>query len=323
MKNRYDFIDAVRGIAALCVAIDHGMWITDKTDFAGNALIHITRILVSAPAAVIVFFVISGFCIHLPTLTNTFDRKSFVTRRFIRLLVPLLGASVISYAAGFHWFNQPFGVAVVWSLACEMIYYGAYALLRPILNRTLWLYLFALTLLFAVATAFMGADILEYPRRGLLATTLLGAPIWIGGVLAAEFLRPVVMRKALAINIFLWIVVILGGAISAVLRYRFGISYAMSLPVYGLFLPLWLIMNMSLRTPRISQALGAISYSLYLLHQPVLRLLRENTAQILGQDTWTQDAFVFCGVLATTIVFYYVVEQPSHRLARRMTSRTC
>jgi peptidoglycan/LPS O-acetylase OafA/YrhL len=73
------------------------------------------------------------------------------------------------------------------------------------------------------------------------------------------------------------------------------------------------------------KALGTISYSLYLVHIPAIFLLVSVTAAALGRSpvsglvSWI---FVVMGCLAVASLFWWVIERPSHRFARRIRTGT-
>src|ERR1700737_465476 len=67
--------------------------ITSKWTFSGpSERWRITRF--NAPAAVIFFFVISGFCIHFPNRNGVVMRswKLYYARRYLRTLIPMMAA---------------------------------------------------------------------------------------------------------------------------------------------------------------------------------------------------------------------------------------
>src|SRR5260370_1171252 len=93
--------------------------------------------------AVIVFFVISGFCIHLPFIgSETISIGRYYLRRYTRILIPVAGALCVYRLFGQHLIfwgeHSVLWESPLWSLACEEIYYAAYPLLRWLRNRLGW-----------------------------------------------------------------------------------------------------------------------------------------------------------------------------------------
>ena len=122
------FLDGMRGLAALYVLLRHVTWVP-AADTSGPAWRGILRMLEHAfrygHLAVIFFFVLSGFVIHLrfakqiqkSPATATFGWGEFVYRRIRRLYPPLLAAILITWlcdragtAMGFYHFYTGRGV---------------------------------------------------------------------------------------------------------------------------------------------------------------------------------------------------------------------
>src|SRR5271169_5826452 len=100
-RNRYPVLDALRFILALWVAIGHyGVFPlfagADQSSSLGRFLTHAWSSIVFGTPAVIVFFVISGFCIHLPFRAKTkLPVARFYLRRYTRILIPVIGALLV------------------------------------------------------------------------------------------------------------------------------------------------------------------------------------------------------------------------------------
>ena len=135
----------------------------------------------NGPAAVIVFFVISGFCIHFPN-RQRFEVRSwrlYYARRYFRTLIPMTAALILAIPL-----KVPFGLftdSVLWSLLCEEIYYLIYPGLLSLRDRMGWRYLMALSWsasLFVLLTN-IHTDI--YPAYGWKLNWILGLPCWLMG----------------------------------------------------------------------------------------------------------------------------------------------
>src|SRR5580704_8453874 len=85
-NRRYPTLDALRFILAFWVTLDHLIvfplfaW-ADTTTKLGRFLVHGWATVVFGTPAVIGFFIISGFCIHLPFRNN---EKLYVGRYYAR-----------------------------------------------------------------------------------------------------------------------------------------------------------------------------------------------------------------------------------------------
>jgi peptidoglycan/LPS O-acetylase OafA/YrhL len=322
--GHYPIVDAVRGIAALLVVLDHGGLPRSLPLPFDGPLLNGAKVLICAPAAVLVFFVLSCFCIHAAHIGRALDTRQFIIRRFVRLVVPLAAATLLAYSLGERWFHQPFGHAVIWSLACEAIYYLIYPILQARLttSRHWWR---AMVLSFGVAAVvgWIGHGALDYPSRGLWAVTLLGLPVWLSGGWVAQVMHErrwsQVPRHPISLTL-LWAAMVLGGGVATVLKHKFAMSYDLTLTLFGAAVAPWLLTVM--RWPMNSRplrALGLCSYTLYLIHQPLIPALRQVLDGRLGLwPQWATDTLMLLMLAALTVVFYRLVERPSHQWARRL-----
>ncbi|WP_211707834.1 acyltransferase family protein, partial [Paraburkholderia aspalathi] len=122
-------IDAIRFLAAVWVLMYHFKppafkeLLPHQLAFLGGALWSGSTALFAGPAAVIVFFVISGYCIHNAYQKDvTLKPINYYASRFIRIGLPLviLLCLVQPLPTG-----QNYLESVLWSLYCEMVYYAA------------------------------------------------------------------------------------------------------------------------------------------------------------------------------------------------------
>src|SRR5438105_9261680 len=110
---------------------------------------------INGPAAVIVFFVVSGFCIHYPYRNGEALRPlQYYPRRYLRILLPLAGAIALANSVGVE--LSLFDGTVLWSIVCEEVYYLLYPFLLPLQSRYGWGTLIALA--FAGATVVAWTD---------------------------------------------------------------------------------------------------------------------------------------------------------------------
>jgi peptidoglycan/LPS O-acetylase OafA/YrhL len=112
-QHRVEWIDELRGIAALAVALVHSMtvlWLGLRGQPRGHGLPQLfdrVMAVLSIPAhygyaGVMLFFLLSGFVIHLPFAggRRPFEFVPYLTRRFFRIYPPYLVALLISLAIG-------------------------------------------------------------------------------------------------------------------------------------------------------------------------------------------------------------------------------
>ncbi|MHC5826388.1 MAG: acyltransferase family protein, partial [Nostoc sp.] len=93
-RKRVRGLDTLRFFFALWVVFGHLGFLPlaiDKSNIFGKIISGIYGNLFSGPAAVIGFFVISGFCIHYP---YRYDKKLFLvpyfSRRHVRIWIPIV-----------------------------------------------------------------------------------------------------------------------------------------------------------------------------------------------------------------------------------------
>src|SRR5205807_5596222 len=128
-------IDALRSVLALWVAIGHAVIFplfgaVGQNEGAVDLMARAFRSLVWGPPAVIVFFVISGFCIHYPYARGKrpCQMLPFYARRYFRIVIPVAFTAtmfkimfpqiVIVGSDSILWHST------LWSVLCEELYYA-------------------------------------------------------------------------------------------------------------------------------------------------------------------------------------------------------
>ncbi|GAA2081915.1 acyltransferase family protein [Microbacterium hatanonis] len=329
-------LDAIRIICAAIVALGHFPF--DFTESLTPALGSTAANFVDAllgnafngPAAVIVFFVLSGFVIHLPyTSGRKFFWGEFAARRYTRIIPPLVIFMILSFAFGRPVTDWDWNNTVLWSVICELIYYTMYPALRRLrvsfLNQTF--------VAFGVAAALgiAGWPVVESSGEDYVVfgyfTFLLGLPAWLAGCALAErrerfrVLTPAAMW-AMRVAIFALSVIFRAIKFHGEPYVGVGASNVYLLTVLALPTTIWLGFEAKYYAERTNRSVrlldrgGAASYSLYLVHTLALTALAN--VLVLGDI----GSFVIYGLATTlgTIVFYWMVERPSHLLARRFGS---
>lgn len=305
--------------------------------------------------AVLVFFVLSGLVVAIPAFRPGFAWRAYLGSRLVRLYLPvwaalLLAAALIvllpreagaaspggwlarTNASTLSW-GSLLGEAslwqgtyridnVLWSLRWELVFSLALPLFvggAVLVRRRGWLWpTLAVCVAVSVAGRLSGVDALVY-LPVFFAGTALASRItdvrewgarrsrrfWVFAgsasallLIAGWLLRPVV-APGTSVGLVLWGLVS-AGAVGLVMTAVGSVGAARAL---------------ALRVPR---WLGRVSFSLYLVHVPVLASL----GFLWGQDAWPWVLAV--GVPASLMlaeVFTRLVERPSHRLARVLRRR--
>ena len=315
-------------------------------------LVHLTplRVIEFGRPAVLFFFVLSGYVLTRALLRNgSPGLPAYAAQRTIRLGVPVVVSVLLSVLlwALFSdpdlpqaWRNRSLYTWLVPPTLTQVL--SNALLLAPNdemrLNGVLWSLvhewrlslLLPLVLLFRGRVALFGATVLAAMWLGIMGGALenrvqLGphlhstvpATFYFSGGIGAG----VAMALALGRDVPLLCPTMRRAAGLAALA-LFGM--ASDLAVYGGSLLLILVarqpgrLRAALRRP-LTAGLGAISFSLYLVHVPVLVALLHQT-----HDAWPPLAIALGGValaLAAALVMYALVEVPSRRLARAVERR--
>jgi peptidoglycan/LPS O-acetylase OafA/YrhL len=323
--GRLESIQIMRGLAALSVLFFH---IFENDNFISQAP-RVSALFSKANLGVLAFFVISGFVIPLTMRQMRYefrrDALLFLARRLIRLEPPYILsvflAAAIAYIASrmpayrgapppldlstlgaqfvyvAPWVHKPWINGVAWTLAIEFQYYILMLFIAPALlsgKRGTLLCFFA-----AIALA----AIISNDQRVVLPYL----PYFALGFIA--FLR---YERRVDDAVFISGVLLFGALAWRAYDYR-----AAAICVATCFL-----IFVPLRGPvRGLSFLGTISYSLYLVHDPISERLI-NLAARFGVITMYVAAIaaIACS-LAFASLFWYFVERPSMQTAKRVTSR--
>lgn len=353
---RFTALDGLRGLAALVVVTHHSLLISPRLASAYTG--HPARLEGSAwwltytplhlvwegTSAVYVFFVLSGFVLALPFLgTHPAPWRAYYPKRLARLYLPVWGsvalATLLILAVPRHaqrgqswWvrahdtllsastlFNDltltdpRWNNSALWSLKYEV----AFSLLLPV-------YLFLATklrrLAVPLAVAAFVATGFGVARDDRWLTYL---PMFAVGVLMATR-RHGLLAVAQKIPQVVWAGLAALAVVLTTSRWLpFSPALTASTSLVGAALVVYLFLGWSpavrLGNTRPVQALGLLSFSLYLVHEPIvvtMAFLRpEAPARLI--------LLVAVPVsLVAAMVFYRLVESPAHRLAKAL-GRLC
>jgi len=329
----YPILDALRFVLAFCVVVGHFKMIPlfgdPNTGLAYWRLFkHFWATLVFGVPAVIVFFVISGFCIHMPLRgTHHFDVPRYYLRRYTRILIPVAAALVVYKLSGRHTAllgkNSVLWHSPLWSLLCEEIYYALYPLLRWLRNRIGWGILLTIAFPVSVSISAIHPRAADWQDFGPAGTAMILLPVWLMGCLLAEKAEQLTSESQFS-SIWLWRTLAwLGSWAAEMMHFKMHISFASTMLWFGVLAYFWLrqeIAHAKTCAPnRYLVAAGAWSYSLYLVHADAGGVAAKlHWAGGEGLLNW----FLIMGSsLLFSYLFYVVVEGPSHKLARRITVR--
>ncbi len=323
-------LDQLRFLLALWVLLPHCGLVPDFSGQPRGSLIDLgfrafADNLINPLAAVIVFFVISGFCIHLPYRNQpSVTLVPYFTRRFVRILIPMAAAFLLAIPLKLK--LALFGDSILWSLLCEEIYYLLYPVLRRLAARFSWVKLFAVAFVVAFALGLLTLPTNEitkgvYPALGPQLTWLLGLPCWLLGCILAERYESFKTAVVTSSQIWTWRFGIwLTSWVCSVLKFHSPIGYPLTLNFFAILAFFWLQREIAFyqvkRPMPLLEKGGAWSYSMYLihLHAQLIYVLVGFPALVLPFGWIIHLTFLLC----ICYVFYLLVEAPSHRLARRL-----
>lgn len=345
-------LDGLRGLAALQVVVFHALLVAPPVadlvagGRASDAWVKVLaytplRLLWPGQEAVLIFFVLSGTVLTLPFLRRPFDAVAFYPRRLLRIYIPvwasvllaLLWTKVAPRVAtpeGSWWVNgHDFHLSLM-GFGGDMTLVVGTTWLNSVLWSLKWEVWFSLLLpLFLLA-------LVRHRRWPLVKLAVLLALVQIGEVTGHDSLRylpifGVGMLVAVELDRITALVAALGRrawwllavVLVLLLTSRWVTGAFVSAPTVlaaGAVVALFACWGPAIRLGmhRVVQWLGLVSFSLYLVHEPVVT----STALLLG----TQNPLVVLALagpvsLALAFLFYRGVERPAHRLARAVGER--
>ena len=311
-------LDTLRFVCAIWVALHHGARPDIAAWFGLSALASDwNAIAFDGVAAVIVFFMISGLCVHYPyAKSQPCNLPAYFVQRFVRIGIPLVVVAVFVKGVG-PFIGDDIATAprmVLWSLWCELIYYALYPILLVAFRR--------IGLLPVIVAAFV-LSYWAYPRIWAAAAAL---PAWVLGCAIAQFVAagrlPVLPGSVWWWRLALLVLSIppkalLYPSVSPVL-----IPNPATLNVLALFVFPWLVKEIAgfqaKAPPAVLEWGGRWSYSLYLVHYVVIVAAMRLAGRMDPILLW---CFGVVAILLASYLFYCVVERPAHLLARSFGRR--
>jgi peptidoglycan/LPS O-acetylase OafA/YrhL len=327
----------------------------DQWSSIGQALEIVFWLGFAGPAAVIVFFVISGYCIHRAYRNEVvLGPMSYFASRAIRVGLPLtvLLLMVEPLPAG-----RAYVDTVLWSLYCELVYYAIYPFLRRWFRHLGEIILggaLAAGSMVAIANlaSYSACRNCVYPTYHLAGTTLLYSAGWFLGCLIAEmqldgsmsqsrYVRSsltqrverlldrtsgylqgkLILARCLVVGSAALVMLFIGssaGKLSSVPN----VSPDITLPIFQFVAALWIAAELRCpprnRSWEVLSKLGCWSYSLYLCHKVAFQILVIAGVSEGWRLTWLLRITT---AIAFSYVFYRLVELPAHHFSQRLRRR--
>ncbi|QTE39018.1 acyltransferase [Mucilaginibacter gossypii] len=344
-RSRLEWIDGLRGVAAILVAILH-LWLLIRSNvtvinpsLSKGISFFVSDFFDFGKIGVVVFFLISGYVI--PFSLYKANAKSFLISRFFRLY-PAYWLCILSFCliSGFSGVKnilinltmlQKFVgsedlVGVFWTLQIELIFYFICLILHEfnLLNNDKFLIKFFYSLLFI--SLFVAGLRYKFHLK-LPVALILGLAVMFLGML---WRKNVLDKSSYITNetfkklIIYFIVILVPLTLLAYSEnfgnnevwYRYFASYLIALLLFKLF---------SLyKSPGIFlKYLGTISYSMYLLH-PVFGM--ELPVKIFPKEYFATHMLLFVlffwvFTLIAASACYYLIEKPSISIGKRLIGK--
>lgn len=346
--RRFDSLQGLRGLAALVVVLSHFLELFYRTGYdLGTPLEFIRPVShlfgILSYKSVWIFFVLSGFVLTHQLCSRTYTYRQYIFARLMRLYIPVWAAILLNLAVIYYliskskeikfWIGShpdylslksvilelllvPNGyfLGPLWSLKWEVLF----SLVAFIVWKSRLLMRFPKVIgIVSIAAATIG-EALGSPSLRHLPMFLVGTIIYNSSIRTAS---------TSSIKPRLEIFAILIAALLPVASYilfsdRFGLAqFRYVADVASSLISIWIIFIALMKGSLLRkvfeikplQALGNISFSLYLFHLPVLSL-----AFYLSDFDffWTLFAFVLCFPVAR--VGFSLIESPAQRISRKI-----
>lgn len=350
-RSRLASIDVLRGIAALSVLILHArglMWVGASVVWSRDRLHagidgwigYLSLPFRFGHAGVMLFFVLSGFCIHRAHVAALAERRALDLRQFafrrVRRIYPTLlaalaltavadaltrariavdapltgdsfGAFLINLTTLQNILGPTFGTnGPLWSLSVEEHIYIAYPLLYWLSMRIGVVRVWYMTNAIGIATAMLSA------RFSIFLDFLPYWGVWTTGMLAAEWESGRVRAPRLPYLAIAFVASGVGVTLHA-REHLLACDLVYSIP-FGLLVA-WSTRESSRRffgsrPMRVLSFVGLISYSLYATHYPILLLYR---AYVQGGKPWWYFSSVVPACLTCALVAWVVFQAVERR----------
>lgn len=303
--------------------------------------------------AILLFFLISGFCIHYPnTLSDSKPCwKIYFKRRFWRIyptyLIAILLTSVISYFCHIQWgdidwnFERILRVATVsqnyppgngqfltnpslWTIPLEIEFYVLY----PLAFFCILKFGFFTLLILSVGFSVLGIYLTKIGLHWVSFTSLFLWPSWLLGAWIASLHRESKLSKLKILPVSSILILFLIIALASRLqKWEEWTQYAGWTGFYFALFLVFLHFEKSISRRRENLFfkslawLGKISFSLYLIHFPLFKLFG-----FMHRSYFDEKPANFLISLAYLIpvcllawIFYRLIELPIHKWSKRLT----
>lgn len=341
-RIRLDYIDALRGIAALMVVVCHSLQVDASLPLSET----IQRTLETFKYGVQLFFVISALTIFYSLYSSDTSTYNFFIRRFFRI-APLYFVAIVTYSLLYgadpkgvvmnflflHGFSPQYINSIVpggWSIGVEMVFYC----LVPLLFR--WVTDIRSSLYFFLGTVVLSFCLLYSYRKLVPSSPNLESYMyfWLPSQLPAFAIGVVVFflnfrpikntTKFVFYPLCFFALLVMFALITDLRIFREHIIFA---GASGLFIGLLRFNAFPGLVNSVTRLLGKISYSLYLSQYAAIFILQKTGIYSLVNSKVHGAAYLnilinFLLLLVVTFalsyVLFYILEQPFQKLGKKL-----
>jgi peptidoglycan/LPS O-acetylase OafA/YrhL len=332
---RIPALDGLRGVAALMVLVAH----TRQQSVPDDSLLW-APIERGGLGGVVLFFALSGFLLYLPWLRATVEHKppprfrQYAIRRCLRIMpayyVSVIVLAIVRVTIGHR---EPIGVlalalhfvflqslmtpiqSVYWTLQVEEYFYWLLPLLHRFVRRWGIALLFAATVVLSTAWCLSSLLLPEAKRGVWMVETPFYLPAFVLGIATAIAWK----SKTTPARSYVWLG-IAAYVVMSPLLYHFARDEAVLTPITELaiapaasavVLGVARAGNRFLEHP-LMRFFGAISFSLYLWHQAILRAVPVPAS--IAHAFWPRLAVTLALSIPVALASYLFVERPFLKL---------
>jgi peptidoglycan/LPS O-acetylase OafA/YrhL len=315
-------LDTVRAFAALSVVLAHilGPTLPDMLVTLGLSkdLAELAKYIFTGHPAVIVFFVVSGFCIHYPYTRRELPVIAFTVARWTRIMIPALVAMLFAKLLHVRGFNFTEGF-ILWSIVCELWYYSLYPFFFLLSRKVSFEVQFVAIFMVSLAlVAHLGSD--QYGNAhiyGPWLNWLIALPSWLlGCVLASRLSSEAIPKQCSRRGIILWRVsVAMVASVLYWLTLNTPFGYYLTMNIFAILVSFWIYaeINAQKEGNSLFERTGKWSYSIYLFHMVFVTFI----GKIIGVALIKIPVILWLSYQA-----YKFVEKPSHEYARQLFQKS-